>query len=225
METKDIIYALRQFRDDLINEYYITVIRDFRNNLKFNPNHVSSGPNGGQFASGDTAIGRQMAVSIYHSTLFDAINNELRYDKPDKYKEVISELDKISTDETSDTLYRGLKADFTKTIASKYKIADINNLEEIKTKLIGKRIHEKAFVSTTRDLGTAADFARDLGNGKTTVMQITGKKKGIEVSKYLNNYRASKEKEFIIKRDSDFDITNVSLSKTGKLILYVDMIP
>ena len=39
-------------------------------------------------------------------------------------------------------------------------------------------------MSTTRDLKTAADFARDKGTGKTTLMQISGKKKGVEVTKH-----------------------------------------
>lgn len=163
------------------------------------------------------------AVAVYQSTLFDAINNELRYDKPDKYKDIIKKLDAAATDTTSDKLYRGLDSNFTKEIINKHNIKDINNIDELKNKLIGKTIHDKSFMSTTRDLSAAADFARDKGNGKTTVLQIDGNKKGIEVTNHVNNFRARKEKEFLIKRSSTLKIKDVSLSKTGKLILYTEI--
>lgn len=163
------------------------------------------------------------AVAMYQSTLFDAINNELRYDKPDWYKDVIQKLDKASTDKTSDTLYRGLDSNFTNEILRRHGIKDKNNLEEVKSKLVGKTIHDKSFMSTSRDLSVAADFARDKGSGRTTVLQIDGPKVGIEVTNHVNNYRARKEKEFLIKRNSSLTITNVSFSKTGKLILYTEI--
>lgn len=164
------------------------------------------------------------AIANYQSTNFDAINNELRYDKPDKYKDVIEKIDKASTDKTSDNLYRGLDSDFTKTLANKHGIKDVNDINELKSKLIGKTITDKGYMSTTRDLKTAGDFARDKGTGKTTVMQISGKKKGVEVTKHVTNYRAKQEKEFIIKRGSKVKITNVSISKSGKLILYTEIV-
>lgn len=179
----------------------------------------TGGEGGGDSFSGDISA----AVSTYQSTSFDAINNELRFDKPDKYKDVVKKLDKASTDRTSDNLYRGLDSDFTKTLANKYGIKDVNNISELNAKLVGKKIQDKAFMSTSRDLKTAADFARDKGTGKTSVMQISGKKKGIEVTKHVKNYRAKKEKEFLIKRGTTVKIVKVSLSKTGKIILYTEI--
>lgn len=165
------------------------------------------------------------AIANYQSVNFEAINNELRYDKPDKFKEIIKKMDEASTDVTLDTLYRGFGSDYTKTLAQKYGVKDVDNLSELKSKLIGKTITDKAFISTTRNLSVAGDFARSKGTGKTTVMQISGKKKGIQVVKHLSNYRAKKENEFIIKRGTKMKIINVSLSKTGKLILYTAIEP
>ncbi len=178
---------------------------------------------GGAGIGSDSSSENSAAVANYQSTNFDAINNELRYDKPDKYKDVIKKMDTVSTDKTTDKLYRGLSSDFTKELAQKHGVKDLNNLSDLKSKLIGKIIEDKGYMSTTRDLKTAGDFARDKGTGKTTVMQIAGKKKGIEVTKHVHNYRAKKEKEFIIKRGSKLKITDVSISKTGKLILYTSI--
>lgn len=186
-----------------------------------------SGDGGGSSDSGSSTqitseehIKISEAVAIYQSTLFDAINNELRYDKPDKFKDTISLLDKGAIDTTNDVLYRGLDANYTKEIANKYNVKDISNIKELKSKLIGKSLTDKAFMSTTRELKVAGDFARDKGNGKTTVIQIEGKKIGIEVLKHVDTFRAKQEKEFLIKRNTTLLIKNVSLSKTGKLILY-----
>ena len=184
-----------------------------------------SGQSAGNLSSeGITASEISQAVASYQSTNFDAINNELRFDKPDKYKQVIAAMDKASTDKTNNILYRGLGSDFTKELANKYGVKDLNNLEELKSKLIGKTIKDKGFISTTRDLKTAGDFARDKGTGKTTLMQISGKKQGIEVEKYVKNYRARQEKEFIIKRGTKVKITDVSISRSGKIILYTEVV-
>jgi len=163
------------------------------------------------------------AVATYQSTQFDAINNELRFDRPDRFKSIISNIDKAATDNTKDKLYRGVGADFTRDIANKYGVKDTSNLSELKSKLIGKTITDKGYQSTTRDLKTAGDFARDMGKGQTTVIQILGNKKGVEVSKHVNNFRARKEREFILKRNTRLKITNVGISKTGKLILYTEI--
>jgi hypothetical protein len=172
-------------------------------------------------AASDSKI--SSAVAAYQSTLFDAINNELRYDRPDKYKDVIDKLDKASVDKTNDKLYRGMDSNFVKEIGQKYKITDISDVNELKTKLVGQKIHDKSFMSTSRDLSVAADFARDKGNGKTAVLQIDGDKKGIEVANHVKNLRATKEKEFLIKRNSTLVIKDVSISKSGKLILYTEI--
>ncbi len=194
-------------------------------NLKFNPNHVQSGENGGQFTSGPEPTKEEIsnAVATYQSTLFDAINNELRYDKPDKYKEIIKLLDKASVDNTTDDLFRGLDSNFTKQLSQKYGIKDFSNLSELKEKLVGKVLKDKAFMSATRSLKVAGDFARNMGTGRTTVMQIGGSKRGIEVSKHVSNLRARIEREFLIKRGSSVTIKDVGLSKTGKLILYTNI--
>lgn len=184
------------------------------------------GGRGGQSIAGEGGGSSDVssAVATYQSTSFDAINNELRFDKPDKFKKIISGLDKASVDKTSDTLYRGLNSDYTKELANKYGIKNTNDLAELNAKLTGKYITDKAYTSTSRDLKTAADFARDKGTGKTIVMQIAGKKKGIEVTKHVKNYRAKKEKEFLLKRGSKIKITRVGLSKTGKIILYTEIV-
>lgn len=182
----------------------------------------SEGGSGGGAGSSSAEI--SAAVANYQSTNFDGINNELRYDKPDKYKDVISGMDKASTDVTSDKVYRGLGSDFTKEIANKHGVKDVSDINELKSKLIGKTITDKGYMSTTRDLKTAGDFARDKGTGKTTVMQISGKKKGIEVDKHVKNYRSRQENEFIIKRGTKVKITDVSISKTGKLVLYTEIV-
>lgn len=177
------------------------------------PREPAGSSTGGQFSN---------AVAEYQGTSFDAINNELRYDKPDKYKNTISELDKASTDVTDNVLYRGLDGDFTKTLVNKYKIIDSKNLSELQSKLVGRELVDKSFMSTSSDLSIAADFARDKGKGQGTILQISGKKQGINVSKYLKNRKTIKEKEFVIKRGSKMKIENVGLSKTGKLILYLN---
>ncbi len=187
------------------------------------------GRSGQSVSSGgsQTSLGADISASVanYQSVNFDAINNELRYDKPDEYKKVIQNMDKASVDKTNDALYRGLSADFTKTIASKYGVKNTNDIAELKSKLIGKTINEKAYTSTSRDLKVAADFARDMGKGQTTLMQINGKKTGIEVVNHVKNFKARQEKEFIIKRNTKFKITNVSISKSGKLVLYTEIAP
>lgn len=169
----------------------------------------------------DTGI--KNAVLNYQSTNFDAINNELRYDKPDKFKDVIKNLDKASKDIDNGKVFRGLTSDYTKELVNKYKINDVNDVAELKSKLIGKVLNDKGFMSTTRDLRIAADFARDKGTGKTTVIQIEGNKTGIDVEKYISNNKAKKEKEFLIKRNTKIKIKDVSISKTGKLILYTEI--
>lgn len=164
------------------------------------------------------------AVSIYQSSSFQAINNELRYDKPDRYKDVIRKIDKASVDKTNDVLYRGFDADFTKFIRNKFNITDTTDIDELRDKLLGKVITDKGFSSSSRKLSAAAQFAEDRGRGQTVVMQIEGSKTGIEVSKHVNNFRARQEREFIIKRNSKFKIERVSISSSGKLILYTKVI-
>lgn len=165
------------------------------------------------------------AVANYQSTNFDGINNELRYDKPDKYKDVIKKIDSASTDKTSGNLYRGLSSDYTKNLAQKYGIKNTDDVNELKQKLIGKTLKDKGYMSTTRDLKTAGDFARDKGTGQTTVMQISGEKEGVEVSKHVDNHRSRQEQEFIIKRGTEVTIKDVSISNTGKVILYAETTP
>lgn len=207
---------------DEIKESFICFHLHLEMGVKFNPNHHPSGtPVGGQFAPLSESQQAINAVSAFHGTEFDAINNELRYDKPDIYADVIAELDKISKDVTDDTLYRGFDANYVKMLANKYGIKDLNNILDLQ-KLVGKTITDKGFTSTSRLLQVAADFARDKGAGKTMVMQLSGKKRGIDVLKYLTNLRAKKEKEFILKRGSSIFIKRVSLSKTKKIIIYAD---
>lgn len=205
-----------------IKEAFVCFHLHMEMNVKYNPNHQPAGtPTGGQFAPLTESQQAINAVSAFHGTQFDAINNELRYDKPDVYADIIAELDKISNDVTNDTLYRGFDANYVKTLAAKYGIKDLDNILDLQ-KLVGKTITDKGFTSTSKLLQVAADFARDKGMGKTMVMQLSGKKKGIEVLKYLTNLRAKKEKEFILKRGSSVVIKKVSLSKTKKIIIYAD---
>lgn len=189
--------------------------------MKYNPNHVPAGSeDGGQF----TSAGMPNAVAVFQSTQFESINNELRYDKPDKYKDIIDELDKYSTDKTDDLLYRGLDSNYVKKIAADYGIKDTGSISELKSKLTNKIIHDNGFMSSSRLLSVAADFARDKGTGRTLVMQIEGRKTGIEVLRHVNNIRSRAEKEFVIKRRSSVFIRDVSLSKTGKIILYTQIL-
>lgn len=214
MSLENYIQALRNFNEKLKVEAFVTALKKFNKN---NPNHAPAGnEDGGQFTSS--------AVAVYQSTSFDAINNELRYDKPDVYATTIAELDALSTDVTTDELYRGLDSSYTKYLADKFGIKDTGDIKELEKKLTGVIIHDKGFLSTTRVLSVAADFARDKGTGRTTIMQISGTKKGIEVLKHINNYRARKEKEFIIKRGTSLFVKKVSLSKSGVLILYTHTI-
>ncbi|MGX9985853.1 ADP-ribosyltransferase [Soonwooa purpurea] len=163
------------------------------------------------------------AIQTYQGNAFDGINNELRYDEPDIYKNLIKDIDRIK-DVTNDTLYRGLDHNFTMTLKQLFKIKDINDLSELKLKLEGKVLKDKGFSSTSKDLNTAAYFARDTGKGKTTVMQISGVKEGVDVQRRLGKRSKKNEKEFLIKRDSSYLIEKVSISKTGKLILYTKYI-
>lgn len=158
----------------------------------------------------------------YQGTSFDAINNELRYDKPDKFKELVANLDTGMTDETTEVLYRGLDSNFTKELKNKYHINNIDDVEELNSKLVGKTLIDKSYMSTSKDLNIAADFARDKGSGKTTVLHISGKKKGVDVVGHINNAKAIREKEFVLKRGTRLKILKVSLSKNGVLILYTE---
>lgn len=168
---------------------------------------------GGQFTN---------SLYTYQGTSFDSINNELRYDQPDKFKQLIENLDAGSTDETSNVLYRGLDSNFTKELKIKYKINNLGDVDELKSKLIGKYLVDKSYMSTSTDLNVAADFARNKGTGKTTILQISGRKKGINVLNHISNAKAIREKEFILKRGTRLKIVNVSLSKSGVLILYTN---
>lgn len=205
-----------------IKEAFICFHLRMEMNVKFNENHQPAGSEiGGQFAPLSESQQAINAVSAFHGTEFDAINNELRYDRPDVYADVIAELDKISNDTTDDVLFRGFDADFTKQLANKYGVTDLTDIVQLQ-KLVGKSITDKGFTSTSRMLSIAADFARDKGKGVTMVMQLSGKKKGIDVLKYLTNIRAKKEREFILKRGTSVTIKRVSLSRTKKIIIYAD---
>ena len=189
----------------------------------YNPNEprVPAGsPDGGEWTSGVSDQEIQSAILEYQGTHFDAINNELRYGRTGKYDKIIKALDKAAKDETKDNLYRGLTANYAAELANKYHIKDLNNLDELKEKLVGKVLHDKAFMSTTRDLQSAVYFTRDTGQGKTTVLQIEGNKTGIEVGKHLSGITTRTEREFIMKRNESLIIDKVGLSKTGRLILY-----
>jgi hypothetical protein len=171
--------------------------------------------------AGDVKNDISASVRAYQSTLFENINNELRYDNTGRYSQIVDNLDKVATDTTSDTLYRGLASDFTSELANKFKIKNINDLEEVRAKLVGQEIHDKAFISATTDLNTAAYFMRDKGTGKPAILQIEGQKTGIKVGKHSTGFTTKNEKEFLIKRGTRLKITDVRLSKTGKLILNV----
>lgn len=161
------------------------------------------------------------ALQVYQGTAFDGINNELRYDIPDRYKKIIDNMENF-TDETKETLYRGLDHNFLLTLKNEFKINDINNIDELQKKLVGKSIKDKGFSSTTRNLHTAAYFSRDTGKGKTAVMQIDGTKKGSDIQKRLKQKSTKNEGEFLLKRNSSLKIKRVTLSKTGKVIIYTE---
>lgn len=167
-------------------------------------------------------VGAKGALEVYQSTLFESINNELRFDKPDKHKQIIGKIDSSMTEIIDENLYRGLDADFTKIIYDKYKIKPTDSISDINRKLVGKIIKDKGYSSTTRSVKVAGEFASDKGKGRTTVMQIEGKKKGVSIDKYVNNYRSRKEREVLLKRNSKFLIKRVSFSRTGKLIIYTE---
>jgi hypothetical protein len=163
------------------------------------------------------------ALMDYQSTNFENINTELRYEKPStENKKIISEIDNVATKKTTEPLYKGMDSDFVKALKSKYKIKDISDIEELKRKLINKDIKDKSFMSTSKDLNIAADFARDKGTGITAIIQINGEKTGVDLNDYLNNAKTNKEKEFLLKRNSSLKITDVKISKTGKLILFAE---
>jgi hypothetical protein len=161
----------------------------------------------------------QKSLAIYQGNAFDAINNELRYDKPDKYKGVISDLDKITLDKTSKDLYRGLSSDFTKQIFNDFKIKDRKDIVELREKLIGKSFKDKSFVSTSFDKKVALDFAKGDKTTGGTLMKIGGEKTGANVQDYLKNRKSESEKEFLIKRNTEFIITDVSFDRKGNLKL------
>lgn len=161
------------------------------------------------------------ALQAYQGTAFDGINNELRYDVPDRYKKLIDNMENF-TDETKDPLYRGLDHNFLLYLKNEFKISDVNNIEELQKKLVGKSLKDKGFASTTKNLHTAAYFSRDTGKGRTTVIQIDGIKKGSDIQKRLKNRATKNEGEFLLKRNSSLKIKRVSFSKTGKVIIYTD---
>ena len=162
------------------------------------------------------------ALQVYQGTAFDGINNELRYDEPDRYKKIIDNMENF-TDETSEPLYRGLDHNFLLHLKNEFKISDINNIDELQKKLVGKSLKDKGFASTTKNLHTAAYFSRDTGKGRTVVIQIDGNKKGSDIQKRLKKRSTKNEGEFILKRNSSLKIKKVSISKTGKVIIYTDV--
>lgn len=161
------------------------------------------------------------ALQIYQGTAFDGINNELRYDVPDRFKDIIKNMDNF-TDETKEPLYRGLDHNFILTLKNEFKINDINNIDELQKKLVGKSLKDKGYASATKNLHTAAYFSRDTGKGRTTVIQIDGTKKGSDIQKRLKKRSSKNEGEFLLKRNSSLKIKRVSLSKSGKLIIYTE---
>jgi 8-oxo-dGTP diphosphatase len=164
------------------------------------------------------------ALLKYQGTSFDNINTSLRYDGgkglSESDKETVKVLDKASTDKTTDNLFRGLDSNFIKDIAQKFKISDWGDIDDVKSKVIGKEIKDKSFSSTSKSIDVAKDFARNKGAGMGIIMKIEGDKTGIDLANNLNNSKSKKEKEFLIKRGSNFKVERLGRdTDTGALVL------
>lgn len=180
------------------------------------------------------------------------INQYLRgreeYDLTQNEKRYLSDLEKATSDALGETptLYRSVdasaifgdmdnfefdnfrseivhngfsndKGSYAQSLAKKYR--------EKATSVVGKKITEKGFMSTTKDYKTARDWNGFTGSSKEVVMEIKTKKttKGVNLGKKMSSLnKRMGQNEVLLKNSQSYTINNVS-SRDGKIYVQVSM--
>ena len=156
------------------------------------------------------------AIKIYQGDAFTDINRYYRTGQKTQYKEYTDILEQIENKSfTFDMLYKGYDSLYTILLCNKYQISNPSDINELKEKLIGKVITDKAFNSTTRRLDLAMLYCNkytpvSAKKYKPILLYIEGRKVGIDIIEYLNNVKTLEECEFILKRNSKIKITDVT---------------
>ena len=173
------------------------------------------------------------------------INQYLRgreeYDLTQNEKRYLSDLEKATSDALGETptLYRSVdasaifgdmdnfefdnfrseivhngfsndKGSYAQSLAKKYR--------EKATSVVGKKITEKGFMSTTKDYATARDWNGFTGSSKEVVMEIKTKKttKGVNLGKKMSSLnKRMGQNEVLLKNSQSYTINNVK-KKVGE---------
>lgn len=109
------------------------------------------------------------------------------------------------------------KGNYAQSLAKKYK--------DKATSVIGKKITEKGFMSTTKDYATARDWNGFTGSSKEVVMEIKTNKstRGVNLGKKMSSLnKRMGQHEVLLKNSQSYTINNVS-SKDGKIYVQVSM--
>lgn len=109
------------------------------------------------------------------------------------------------------------KGSYSQSLAKKYK--------NKATSVIGKKITEKGFMSTTKDYSTARNWNGFTGSNKEVVMEIKTKRtaKGVNLGKKMSSLnKRMGQNEVLLKRNQSYTVNNVS-SKDGKIYVQVSM--
>lgn len=134
---------------------------------------------------------------------------------------IFGEMDTFEFDDfRSEIVHNGFSKDkgsYAQSLAKKYR--------DKATSVIGKKITEKGFMSTTKDYATARDWNGFTGSSKEVVMEIKTKRttKGVNLGKKMSSLnKRMGQNEVLLKNSQSYTINNVS-SKDGKIYVQVSM--
>lgn len=134
---------------------------------------------------------------------------------------IFGEMDTFEFDDfRNEIIHNGFSKDkgsYAQSLAKKYK--------NMATSVVGKKITEKGFMSTTKDYTTARDWNGFTGSSKEVVLEIKTKKttKGVNLGKKMSSLnKRMGQNEVLLKNNQSYTVNNVS-SRDGKIYIQVSM--
>lgn len=142
----------------------------------------------------DNALEVYDAVKRYSSSTYGRMNNSLRENKLPKNTDLIDTFIDVAPKNSSSTLFRGIGADFGKTLTE------------------GKVFSDPAFVSTTENKSVADNFAKKNKSGYT--LEITGAQNlGTNMPENWRSARKEGEQEVLLPRNLQFKVDSIDGKK------------
>ncbi len=203
-QTKGSLFGLGKKTD--IEAKVVTDIKKY-NQCHGDGGRFCSGSGGGGGGGGASLTAEEGdALDNYTRAGFGRINHGLRHDLPlsEQSQEDIKQLDsamakKVIEEDT--VVYRGY--------------AQKTFKDKTDEQLRNAEIVDKAYVSTTKDIGVGQGFAKlrsdDVNPPVIAEIKIPSGTHGLDITKEINNWNAENEKEVLLPRNTKFKVTGAEI--------------